>query len=446
MGDNENFNDKNFQEDIEEASNDFFLRIGKGINAAPRIQREIRNFIRGLHWMTARATTTRGGRFYSTSRGEYIDLVAEVSTPIIETITHPWSTFFGTSLQDILDNLQVHLSKAVDDFVVKVRHSVNDDLEISELEIVIGTLLTNVDEVSQSRIKTAKDHFNTEVENTRSMLIELIRDCVEEKLTPVIYRASEHSGTGMKMRMTDEIVEAVGKVVPQAFEDAHKEIGLVVTKSMDRVQFLIDGVAEVVTADVQKIESLFARIENVDRSFDEANARKLKAEVDSLQLGIDATQLSVVELDDHEIFNPIAEKPLLILDGSNVATEKSLRNEKIASLTVLMSCKAGIEREYPGHELVIFVDATFKYDIPFNERAKLQELELSKVITRTPGGVQADPVILRLATKRKARIISKDRYRDWVKTYPIIAEPGRIIAPTFIASEDEWIFQPRTRI
>ena len=437
---------KNFQETIEEKSKDFFLRIGKGANAAPRIQREIRNFIRGLHWMTARATTRRGGRFYSSSRDEFIDLISEVSTPIIETITHPWSTFFGSSLQDILEMLQVHLTKAVDDFVVKVRHSVGDRFEVSELELVIKTLLTNVDEVSQSRIQMAKDHFNAEVESTRSLLIELIRDCVEKKLTPVIYRASEHFGSGMKLRMTDEIVEAVGDVVPRAFEDAHKEIERVVTESMERVQTLIDGVAKVVIADGRKIERLFAKIENVEQLFDEVSARKLKVEVDSLQRRIDATQLSVVELDDEEVLSPVQEKPLLILDGSNVATEMSLKNEKIASLAVLMSCKAGIEREFPGHDLVIFVDATFKYDIPFNERAKLQELEISKIITRTAGGVQADPIILKLATKRKARIVSKDRYRDWVKSYPIIAEPGRIVVPTFVASEDDWIFQSRTRI
>ena len=316
-----------FEAAIVDKSEDFFLRIGKGVNAAPRIQREINNFMRSLHWMTARATTSRGGRFYSNSRG-YIDMVAEVATPIIETITHPWSSFFGKSLQDILEALQIHLSKDVEDFVIKVRHSVDSGVETDAVELIIQELLRSVDEVSQDRILLAKAQFGTEVENTRSSLIELIRDCVENELTPVFYRASEETGSGMKMRMTDSIVNAVGEVVPKAFENAHNEIKLVVDSSMKRVKKLIQEMTQVIIKDARKVESIFAQIENTEKLFDEEMAKTLHELVKSISQSISGIQLEVEALNEIQVLNE--SKPVLILDGSNVATETGLDRRKVA--------------------------------------------------------------------------------------------------------------------
>ena len=432
-----------FGDAVDEKTNDFFLRIGKGANAAPRIQREMSNFLRGLHWMTARATTSRGGRFYSNSRG-YIDLSAEVATPIIETITYPWSAFFGTALQDLMEILQIHLTKGVDDFVVKTRHTINDQDQLESVESLIKAILRNVDEVAQNRIQVAKELFSREVEQTRSSLVELIRECVEEELEPVFYRASDESGAGMKMRMTDTIVEAVGEVVPKAFETAHEKIQLTVNASMAKVQKLIDEMTRVLIADARRIESVFSKLENNEKIFDEVKANSLMAEVDSLTLRIQEIELSVEPVPEIVVEKPV--KPKLLLDGSNVATETDLTRRKISNLDILLSCKLAIENEFPGHELIIFVDATFKFYLPSEQQLKFEALELSGEITRTPGGVVADSVILKTATRNNARVISKDRYRDWVKSYPIVAEPGRIIAPTYIAATNQWEFNSRTRI
>ena len=432
-----------FEKAMLEKSEDFFLRIGKGVNAAPRIQREISNFMRGLHWMTARATTSRGGRFYSNSRG-YIDMVAEVASPIIETITYPWSTFFGTSMQNILEALQLHLSKDVEDFVIKVRNSIDVGVKTDSVEQIIRELLKNVDEVSQDRILAAQTQLKQEIENTRSVLIELIRDCVEKELTPVFYSASEETGSGMKMRMTDAIVKAVGEVVPKAFENAHDEIRVVVNASLIRVKKLIIEMTLVLTRDARKVESIFAKVENTGKLFDETQARVLDSQVKSISADVQAIELEIETVD--QVFANVPVKPFIILDGSNVATETDLRMKKVTKLKTLLSCKRAIENEYPGHELIIFVDANFKFALEDQEMKQFEQLEISKEITRTPGGVEADSVILKIAKKNNARIITGDRYRDWVKSYPIITEPGRIIAPTYIAATDQWIFNPRTRI
>ena len=432
-----------FEEAVSEKTDDFFLRIGKGTNAAPRIQREMRSFLRGLHWMTARATTSRGGSFYSASRG-YIDLSGEVATPIIETITYPWSAFFGTGLQDIMDSLQIHLTKGVEDFVIKTRHTISDQNQLENVESIIQAILKNVDEVSQGRILTAKNLFNQEVENTRASLVELIRECVEKELKPVFYRVSDESGSGMKVRMTEAIVEAVGDVVPKAFESAHSAIEDTVKSSMSRVEKLINEMTTVIIADARRIEGIFAKIENTEKLFDEIKAKELMAEVDALTLRIQEIDISIEPVP--ELMIDIPTKPKLILDGSNVATQTEISRKKVTSLELLKSCKRAIVSEYPGHELIIIVDATFKFYLPENEVNEYETLVLKGEITPAPGGVVADSIILKSATRNNARVITKDRYRDWVKTYPIVNEAGRIIAPTYVALTKQWEFNARTRV
>jgi hypothetical protein len=267
---------------------------------------------------------------------------------------------------------------------------------------------------------------------------------VEKELTPVFYSASEETGSGMKMRMTDAIVEAVGEVVPKAFENAHDEIRVVVSASLIRVKKLIIEMTLVLTRDARKVESIFAKVENTGKLFDETQARLLDSQVKSISADVLAIELEIETVD--QVFSNVPVKPFIILDGSNVATETDLRMKKVTKLKTLLSCKRAIENEYPGHELIIFVDANFKFALEDQEMKQFEQLEISKEITRTPGGVEADSVILKIAKKNNARIITGDRYRDWVKSYPIITEPGRIIAPTYIAATDQWIFNPRTRI
>jgi predicted nuclease of predicted toxin-antitoxin system len=275
-------------------------------------------------------------------------------------------------------------------------------------------------------------------------LIELIRECVEKELTPVFYSASEETGTGMKMRMTDSIVEAVGEVVPKAFENAHHEIRIVVDGSLARVKKLIVELTLVLARDARKVESIFAKVENTGKLFDELQAQLLDSKVKSIIEQVQAIDLEIETVE--QVVATVPTKPFLILDGSNVATETDLQMRKVTKLKTLLSCKRAIENEYPGHELIIFVDANFKFALEDQELKQFEELEVSKEITRTPGGVEADSVILKIAKRNNARIITGDRYRDWVKSYPIISEPGRIIAPTYVSATDQWIFNPRTRI
>ena len=44
-----------------------------------------------------------------------------------------------------------------------------------------------------------------------------------------------------------------------------------------------------------------------------------------------------------------------------------------------------------------------------------------------PRGRQADPVILDLALRMGARVVSNDRFRDWAEDHPELGQPGHVI-------------------
>lgn len=44
-----------------------------------------------------------------------------------------------------------------------------------------------------------------------------------------------------------------------------------------------------------------------------------------------------------------------------------------------------------------------------------------------PRGTPADPMLLDLAARTGAAIVTNDRYRDWIPQYPLLADPARLV-------------------
>jgi hypothetical protein len=57
-----------------------------------------------------------------------------------------------------------------------------------------------------------------------------------------------------------------------------------------------------------------------------------------------------------------------------------------------------------------------------------------------PKGTPADPMILQAARDLGARIVTNDRFRDWVDDFPEIATPGHLISGGYRA--DGVYFHP----
>lgn len=60
------------------------------------------------------------------------------------------------------------------------------------------------------------------------------------------------------------------------------------------------------------------------------------------------------------------------------------------------------------------------------ELAKLLSLPKDQILV-VPKGTQADPYLLETARDIQARIVTNDRYRDWVDRYPDVAKPENLV-------------------
>jgi hypothetical protein len=117
-------------------------------------------------------------------------------------------------------------------------------------------------------------------------------------------------------------------------------------------------------------------------------------------------------------------KPILI-DGSNVLHWR----DGTPDITVLQQLLRSLQET--GHRPAVVFDANVGYKISdrfMNDRslAKLLGLPVKQVLV-APKGTPADPLILNAARNMQAAIISNDRFRDWLDTFPSETQAHRLI-------------------
>jgi hypothetical protein len=115
----------------------------------------------------------------------------------------------------------------------------------------------------------------------------------------------------------------------------------------------------------------------------------------------------------------------ILIDGSNVIHWQ----DNTPQLEPLLQ----VVRDVSGRGLkpgVVF-DANVGYKLTGRF---LGERDLSRILSLprdqiyvVPKGTQADPYLLDTARHLKAQIVTNDRFRDWVDSYPEVAEPGTLI-------------------
>ena len=123
--------------------------------------------------------------------------------------------------------------------------------------------------------------------------------------------------------------------------------------------------------------------------------------------------------------NRLGKRQQVIIDGSNVMYWKDgePRLDSVSEVVAKLS-KLGFD---PG---VIF-DANVGYLLTGkhkNDDAMCKLLALPKnSVMVAPRGTPADTMILQAARDLGAQIVTNDRFRDWVDTYPEIKDPGYLI-------------------
>ncbi len=117
----------------------------------------------------------------------------------------------------------------------------------------------------------------------------------------------------------------------------------------------------------------------------------------------------------------------IVLDGSNVMywLDETPRLDMV---------RFAIEAaEGRGYRPRVWFDANVGYlvgDGYLGPAALARRLGVSKgQVFVAPRGTPADPLLLKDAVARKARVITNDRFRDWAGEIPQVREEGFLIAP-----------------
>lgn len=115
----------------------------------------------------------------------------------------------------------------------------------------------------------------------------------------------------------------------------------------------------------------------------------------------------------------------ILIDGSNVIYWL----DNTPQLAPLVQVVHDLSRR--GLKPGVVFDANVGYKLTgkfMGERDLSRMLSLPKdQILVVPKGHQADPFLLETARDLKARIVTNDRYRDWVDRYPDVARPETLI-------------------
>ena len=114
----------------------------------------------------------------------------------------------------------------------------------------------------------------------------------------------------------------------------------------------------------------------------------------------------------------------VLIDGSNVMYWL----DNTPQLAPLLQVVHDLSRR--GMKPGVVFDANVGYKLTgkfMGERDLSRMLSLPRdQILVVPKGNQADPFLLETARDLKARIVTNDRFRDWVERYPDVAKPDRL--------------------
>ena len=134
-----------------------------------------------------------------------------------------------------------------------------------------------------------------------------------------------------------------------------------------------------------------------------------------------------------------APKTHVIVDGSNVMHWQ----DGTPSLVPVVSAVLALEAR--GHTVGVIFDANAGYkthDRYQGDRAMARQLRLPEDrVLVVPKGTPADVYILEAARDLRARVVTNDRYRDWLETFPEAAEPGFLIRGGAAKNGEVWLNQ-----
>jgi hypothetical protein len=128
-----------------------------------------------------------------------------------------------------------------------------------------------------------------------------------------------------------------------------------------------------------------------------------------------------------------ASRPLVLVDGSNVAHSSEGDQGHLANITLVCD-----KLREEGYEPLVLVDAALRHQI--DNRAEYERMVDAGAIRQAPAGTDADYFILSFARELDASIVSNDRFRDRQKAFPDAA--ARLIR--YMVVKEEVVLERRT--
>jgi hypothetical protein len=128
-------------------------------------------------------------------------------------------------------------------------------------------------------------------------------------------------------------------------------------------------------------------------------------------------------------------REVVVIDGANVAYEERSAGGQ-PKLSNLLKVRSELEER--GFEAVILVDASLKYDI--DDQSQLETLIQSQQVRQVPAGTDADYFIIQLSDQFNARVVTNDRYKDYLEQYPWINDrrlPYMIVKGEVVLYDEE---------
>ena len=127
-------------------------------------------------------------------------------------------------------------------------------------------------------------------------------------------------------------------------------------------------------------------------------------------------------------------KKLAIVDGSNVA--HSSEGEQAILGNIRLVCEKLIEE---GYEPIVVADAALRHQI--DDPQEFERLVEVGKIRQAPAGTDADYFILAFARELDASVVSNDRFKDRIASFP----EARERAIRYMIVNEEVVFERRNQ-
>ncbi|MFF0206085.1 Hsp70 family protein [Streptomyces sp. NPDC005017] len=141
----------------------------------------------------------------------------------------------------------------------------------------------------------------------------------------------------------------------------------------------------------------------------------------------------------------------LVVDGSNLAwighspvRPGVYEKDDRPSHAQLVRARDALALKFPGAEIHVVVDATFRHKVADDEKAAVTAALSKGDLLQPPAGTEGkgDALVVAIADESGAVVVTNDNYSELQSRYPWLCESGRVLGATH--TKDRWVFTPRS--